>query len=56
MEDEEFSARVEAGTLSGENFRHRDHIKMAWLYLDRYPVLAALTSFSAGLKRFAAAH
>jgi hypothetical protein len=56
VEEEEFIARFEAGTLSGENFRHCDHIRMAWLYLARYPVLDALTRFSDGLRQFAAAH
>jgi hypothetical protein len=45
-----------AATLSGEQFHHRDHIKMAWLYLSRYPVLEALAKFCEDLKRFAAAH
>lgn len=52
--DEEIIGRFEAGTLPGEDFRHRDHVRMAWLYLGRYPVLEALTRFSEGLKRFAA--
>ena len=56
MSDEEFITRFEAGTLPSENFRHRDHIKMVWLYLARYPLLEALGLFSDALKRFAAAH
>src|SRR5205814_1818421 len=39
-----------------EHFHHRDHIKMAWLYLSRYPVLEALARFCEALKRFAAGH
>jgi hypothetical protein len=56
MEDEEFIERFAACTLPNELFHHRDHIKMVWLYLSRYPVLETLARFSEGLKRFAATH
>lgn len=56
MNDIEFIARFEDGTLSGENFRHCDHVRMAWLYLSRYPLLEAVVKFSDALKRFATAH
>jgi len=56
MEDLESILRFENGTLRNENFHHYDHIKMAWLYLNRYPVLEALGKFSEALKRFATAH
>ena len=56
MNDLEFMARFEDGTLPSENFRHRDHVRMAWLYLTRYPLLEALANFSCALRRFATAH
>ena len=56
MNDVEFIARFEDGTLPGENFHHRDHVRMAWLYLSRYPLLEAIVKFSDALQRFAAAH
>ena len=56
MNDVEFVARFEDGTLPNENFHHRDHVRMAWLYLSRYPLVDALARFSAALRRFAAAH
>ncbi|MCI0697421.1 hypothetical protein L0337_36115 [candidate division KSB1 bacterium] len=56
MKDEEFIKQFEACTLPTENFHHRDHVKLVWLYLQRYPALETLVRFSEGLKRFAAAN
>ncbi len=56
MKDEECIKQFEACTLPAECFHHRDHVKMAWLYLQNYPVLETLARFSQGLKRFAAAN
>jgi hypothetical protein len=56
MKDEEFIQRFENCTLPGENFHHRDHVRVAWLYLRSYSVLDTLARFSAGLKRFATAN
>jgi hypothetical protein len=56
VNDVEFIARFEDGTLPGEKFRHCDHVRMAWLYLSRYPLLEALVRFSDALQRFATAH
>jgi hypothetical protein len=56
MEDKDFMASFEAGTLASENFHHRDHVRIVWLYLRSYPVLEALARFSSALKHFAAAH
>ena len=55
MNDRDFLAAFEAGTLSAESFRHRDHVRAAWLLLREEPPAAALGRFSAALKRFAAA-
>lgn len=54
MNDEEFIRRFEDCTLSPDNFHHQDHVRLAWLYLRRYPPLKALAEFSNGLKKFAA--
>jgi hypothetical protein len=48
--------RFEDGTLPNTDFHHRDHVRLAWLYLKEEPVLGALTRFTEGLKRFAARH
>jgi len=56
MTDDEFIASFESGILPNESFHHRDHVRMAFLYLRRYPPLQALERFSAALERFAAAN
>ena len=53
MKDDELIERFEACTLRPDEFRHRDHVKMAWLYLRRYSTIEALSRFSEALKRFA---
>ena len=40
----------EAGTLDPESFDHEAHIYVAWLYLDRYPLIEALERYSASLR------
>jgi hypothetical protein len=54
--DNEFIAAFENCTLPLESFRHADHVKMAFLYLSRYPLLEAIRHFSASLLKFATAH
>src|SRR5262249_61516758 len=56
MEDRDFVAAFEAGTLPNEAFHHRDHVRLAWLYLRELPPAQALTRFTEGLRRFAAVH
>ena len=56
MEDQEFIERFEACTLPAESFHHEQHVRVVWLYLQRYPVLETLTRFSESLKRFATAN
>ncbi|HEV2315777.1 MAG TPA: hypothetical protein VGR94_10755 [Candidatus Acidoferrales bacterium] len=56
MTDDEFMTNFESGTLPNESFHHRDHVRMAFLYLCRYPPLQALERFSAALARFVAAN
>ena len=36
-------------------FGHREHLRVAWLYLRREPLLGALARFCADLRRFARA-
>jgi hypothetical protein len=54
--DRDFVAAFEAGALSNEGFHHRDHVRLAWLYLKELPPAEALTRFTEGLQRFAEAH
>jgi hypothetical protein len=56
VSDDEFLARFESCTLAGESFHHADHVRMAFLYLCRYPALEAIQRLSASLARFAAAN
>ena len=54
LPDDELLRRFEDDTLPAEAFHHRDHVRLAWLYLLQEPVLTALECFAEGLKRFAA--
>jgi hypothetical protein len=53
MTDTEFIARFENGTL--EPFHHADHVRMAFLYLERHSAIEALGRFSGALRNFAKA-
>ncbi len=58
-EDEAFIRAFEDATLAPENFRHRDHIRLAWLswlYLQNYTVPETLTRYSRGIENFARAN
>jgi hypothetical protein len=54
LDDDEFREAFERGALPEGAFRHRDHVRLAWLYLRRLPPAAALERFAEGLRRFAA--
>jgi hypothetical protein len=56
MTDDEFIAGFEDCSLANHSFHHADHVRMAFLYLCRYPALEALQRFSTSLARFAAAN
>ena len=53
MTDQELIEQFEDGTLPSEGFHHREHVRTAFLYLTKYPVLEALQIFSRTLRRFA---
>jgi hypothetical protein len=54
VNDAELIARFEDGSLAGQEFHHVEHVRVAYLYLCRYPVLEALHRFSTSLMNFAA--
>jgi hypothetical protein len=56
MTDHELLERFEDGTLPNESFHHEEHIRVAFLYLSKYPVLDSLRRFSTSLRRFADRH
>jgi hypothetical protein len=51
--DRQFLERFEDQTLNEAEFRHGDHVRLAWLYLQRLPLSEAISVFSRGLKEFA---
>ena len=56
LTDDEFVRGFEGCALANDAFHHRDHVRLAWIYLGRYPALEALARFVEGLKKFAAFH
>ncbi|HEV7426045.1 MAG TPA: hypothetical protein VGQ46_06720 [Thermoanaerobaculia bacterium] len=52
MNDDDFAAAFERCDMP--EFHHRDHVRLAWIYLHQMPLLDALKRFSESLKRFAA--
>ena len=55
-EDRSFLARFAACETPKEEFRHADHVRLAWLLLAEAPLLPALLRFRTLLKAFAAHH
>jgi len=53
LDDDALVAGFEAATLA--SFHHADHVRVAWIHLGRLPLLDAARTFTASLKRFAAA-
>ena len=56
LSDREFIAQFEDCSLPAAAFHHRDHVRLAWLYLKGMPLLEAIARFCDGLKRFATAN
>jgi hypothetical protein len=54
MTDEELVQAFESGALPSEAFPHAAHVRVAWWYVRRYPILTALARFRTALQRFAA--
>jgi hypothetical protein len=56
MTDEEFVRAFESGKVTPEQFDHRAHVRVAWVYLQESDSLeAALPRMREAIKRFAAA-
>jgi hypothetical protein len=53
LTDDEFVTAFENLSLGGESFGHRGHVRLAWIYLKRYPAHEALPLFAKGLRKFA---
>lgn len=55
MTNEELILQFESNAVPDDAFHHADHVRLAFAYLCRYPVLQALDRFATALKRFAEA-
>ncbi len=51
MSDAEFLTAFEEGSI--EQFRHIDHIRMAWIYLGAHDAGSAVESITSGIRIFA---
>jgi hypothetical protein len=40
-------------TLPADQFHHRQHVQVAWLFVQKYGMPLAISEFSAAIKRFA---
>jgi hypothetical protein len=56
MTDEDFVAAFEACLLPAEAFRHRDHLRLAWVYLQRASWEEAVGMIERSIRKFAAHH
>jgi hypothetical protein len=56
MNDAEWMQAFEKCTLPAGSFHHAEHVKLAFLYLQKFASLEALERFSSNLTRFAAAN
>lgn len=54
MRDESFLNQFEECTLPKEHFKHRGHVRIAWLYLNRFPFDEACDHIRNGIQRYAA--
>jgi hypothetical protein len=55
VDDASLVARFEDGTLPPSEFGHREHVRVAWIYLSEASFEAAGLRFCTNLRRFAAA-
>jgi hypothetical protein len=56
MTDEDLLRAFEACSIPAGELHHREHVRVAWAYLERHPPLEALARFVDALRRFAAHH
>ena len=53
--DEALLAAFEGAGFAPGSFHHRDHVRVVWASLERWPLVDVLERFPAGLRRMAAA-
>jgi hypothetical protein len=56
VSDGEFARAFEACEISNADFHHRDHVRLAWIYLRRYDAEAADRRITDAIRNFAAHH
>jgi hypothetical protein len=56
MDDSEFLRLFHDGALTGDEFRHRGHLRLAWLVLSRHPRDVAERIVASEIRRFAVAN
>jgi len=56
MTDDEFADAFETCQLPNALFHHRDHLRLAWIYLRRYGSAEAGARISKSIQRYAAHH
>lgn len=56
LTDQEFVEAFETCRLPIEQFHHRDHLRLAWIYLRRLGVPAAAVRLGESIRRYAAHH
>ena len=56
LSDEEFLEAFHSCRLLNSEFRHADHLRLAWLHLHRDPIEIALAKVREGIQNFAAYH
>ena len=54
--DENFLRAFENLSFPADQFHHREHLRVAWLYLRSYDATRAAERMSAGIRRFANHH
>ncbi len=56
LSDDDFLEAFHSGRLSTSEFRHADHLRLAWLHLAKEPFDTALDRVRAGIRAFAEHH
>jgi len=56
LADLEFVRKFEACELANDCFHHQDHIRLGWIYLQRYGEKEARERIAEAIRRFAAHH
>jgi len=54
MTDQDFASAFERCEIPNHRFRHRDHLRLAWIYLRRYDRSKAGTQIVESIQRYAA--